>query len=326
MNASSILMAVESLRGGYKVGETCGQMWPLFLSPDTELDVLYGGLVQQYKAVEHLEWNERDNVTPFFYGARPDEMLGFLLYYAETNSPTYTQKLLDLETSRMLLDKALKRVQALDKFMHTDVASKVKAKIKEIAGNYEQLNVLSIGGGRTNDSKLRLASFYMNSVQYKLDRFVKDVKECTAKEWDMIIPFDLGRTTDIFITPTLAEKIFSSDTLKETSEHNQLQIGTSIAVRFTNNIHIKQNTVTLNLANWTAVCVGKYRVTVQMSAVAHKELAAWLQAQAFPSKIQLKAKRVFNLEYQWGRINYEEIEKVMRDTLAQKEAEAHEKV
>ena len=184
MNASSIVMALEehitSEDSKYRQGQILASAWPILLSPDTELAVLY----DQMKRLRTVG----NEYNTFVYKTTDGGIMGQLLYYAELNCPEQTNKILDMETSRFVLDAAVIQVKAFDALLHTEVFSAIKERISGKVAGYRELKVLSINGSAGKDSKLKCRIF-MNSgtATYTLDRFIRDIDVVQAETWDLVV-------------------------------------------------------------------------------------------------------------------------------------------
>ena len=184
MDASSIVMALEehitSEGSKYREGQILASAWPILLSPDTELAVLYDQIMR-LRTVSN-------NYNTFVYKTTDGGIMGQLLYYAELNCPEQTNKILDIETSRFVLDAAVIQVKAFDALLHTEVFSAIRERISGKVAGYKELKVLSIYGSPGKDSKLRCRIF-MNSgaATYTLDRFIRDIDVVQSETWDLVV-------------------------------------------------------------------------------------------------------------------------------------------
>jgi hypothetical protein len=331
MNASSIIMAIEAMgdaeknRSSYKQGQIMSRMWGLFLSPDTEMDTLYGKFQQMYTDFDNQDWGHRNQ---FLYYAKQPTVLGYLLYYSELNCPEQVQKLLDLEVSRLILDKAVTQVQAIDKMMHTDVTSKIKAAIVAKVQDYSTLKMISIGGGKTNDTKLRLSSFYMDSTAYSFDKFIESTKTYPSIQWDVVVNHVRNGTTVMLIPEKLGKKIWSAKSAEnieklhaklDSNYHRGKRSDRSVKVFFTDTVTVRGNNVHLDFTDFEVKIGDSYGSSDnELSMTVGNDLEAYLQAQGFKKQVVIRGNRLIRNTAKWGGLDYTVIEKEIRQVLEAK--------
>jgi hypothetical protein len=334
MNASTIVMALTehvSEGSNYRQGQALAASWPILLSPDTELATLYNEMKRLRKG---------NTYSTFLYKTSDGAIMGQLMYYAELNCPEQTNAILDLESSRFVLDTAVTQVKAFDALLHTEVYPRIQERIANKVAGYKELKVLSINGTRGKDSKLGCKIFMnSNNRDYTVERFLKDLDTIPTQSWDLVvnhyshknmtaptetlvlnIPVKSWQSGKV-ISKKLMEEIRNAQLIPDKQQSGYKPEEEPFKVVFRVRSDIKNNVLELRLTNLAVDIHMEYSgvpagVKEKMQVEAHQEIEQHL-AGSIPSVIRIKGAQYLFEDKSYHGVDYDKIEKTIQQILSQ---------